>query len=382
MLFCSAKLFCEARRDKTERVDHFRRMGALRRKLNRAGLPGLLVTHLPDIRYLCGFTGSSAALAVTRRGSRMFTDGRYTAQAAEEVKAAQVQIASGSPAVAATQWLAAQAGVAMVGFDPARTTVAELTRWKSELPSRLRKAFFQAVPAPFVEMLRTVKDGDELAVMAEAALKGCKLFEHILTVLRPGIAEIEVAAELEYQARKLGAEGMSFESIVASGARSALPHGRATSTPLPRRGFVTLDFGIIHKGYCSDMTRTVFLGKPKPEERRTYEAVLEAQENAVDAVAAGVSCADVDEAARSVLRREGLAEAFSHSTGHGVGLEIHEPPRVGAGQTTRLQAGMVITIEPGVYLAGKFGVRIEDMVAVTRNGGLVLTPAPKALIEL
>ena len=382
VLFCSAKLFCEARRDKTERVDHFRRMGALRRKLNRAGLPGLLVTHLPDIRYLCGFTGSSAALAVTRRGSRMFTDGRYTAQAAEEVKAAQVQIASGSPAVAATQWLAAQAGVAMVGFDPARTTVAELTRWKSELPSRLRKGFFQAVPAPFVEMPRTVKDGDELAVMAEAALKGCKLFEHILTVLRPGIAEIEVAAELEYQARKLGAEGMSFESIVASGARSALPHGRATSTPLPRRGFVTLDFGIIHKGYCSDMTRTVFLGKPKPEERRTYEAVLEAQENAVDAVAAGVSCADVDEAARSVLRREGLAEAFSHSTGHGVGLEIHEPPRVGAGQTTRLQAGMVITIEPGVYLAGKFGVRIEDMVAVTRNGGQVLTPAPKALIEL
>jgi Xaa-Pro aminopeptidase len=372
----------EARRDKTERVDHFRRIGALRRKLTRAGLPGLLVTHLPDIRYLCGFTGSSAALAVTRRGGRMFTDGRYTAQAAEEVKAAQVQIASGSPAVAATQWLAAQAGVAAAGFDPARTTVAELTRWKSELPSRLRKGFFQAVPAPFVEMLRMVKDEDELAVMAEAALKGCKLFEHILTVLRPGIAEVEVAAELEYQARKLGAEGMSFESIVASGLRSAMPHGRATSTPLPRRGFVTLDFGIIHKGYCSDMTRTVFLGKPKPEERRTYEAVLEAQENAVDAVNAGVSCAEVDEAARSVLRREGLAEAFSHSTGHGVGLEIHEPPRVGAGQTTRLQTGMVITIEPGVYLAGKFGVRIEDMVAVTRSGGQVLTPAPKALIEL
>jgi Xaa-Pro aminopeptidase len=383
----SAKLFRKACRDKTERVDHFRRMGALRRKLNRAGLPGLLVTHLPDIRYLCGFTGSSAALAVTRRGGRLFTDGRYTAQAAEEVKAAQVQIASGSPAVAAAQWLAAQwlaaqAGVSMAGFDPARTTVAELTRWKSELPSGLRKAFFQAVPAPFVEMLRMVKDEDELEVMAEAALIGCKLFEHILTVLRPGIAEVEVAAELEYQARKLGAEGMSFESIVASGLRSALPHGRATSTPLPRRGFVTLDFGIIHKGYCSDMTRTVFLGKPKPEERRTYEAVLEAQENAVGAVAAGVSCAEVDEAARSVLRREGLAEAFSHSTGHGVGLEIHEPPRVGAGQTTRLQAGMVITIEPGVYLAGKFGVRIEDMVAVTRSGGQVLTPAPKALIEL
>jgi Xaa-Pro aminopeptidase len=161
-----------------------------------------------------------------------------------------------------------------------------------------------------------------------------------------------------------------------------MPHGRATAAPLPRHGFVTLDFGIIHKGYCSDMTRTVFLGKPKPEERKAYEVVLEAQENAVNAVAAGVSCAEVDEAARSVLRREGLAEAFTHSTGHGVGLEIHEPPRVGAGQATRLQPGMVITIEPGIYLAGKFGIRIEDMVAVTRSGGQVLTPAPKALIEL
>ncbi|MGA2909001.1 MAG: aminopeptidase P family protein [Terracidiphilus sp.] len=363
-------------------MDHLRRMGALRRRLTRAGLPGLLVTHLPDVRYLCGFTGSSAALAVTRRAARLFTDGRYTAQAAEEVKAAQVEIASGSPAVAATQWLAAQAGVAMAGFDPTETSVAELARWKSELPSSMRRGFFQALPSSIVELLRSVKDGNELALMAEAALTGCKLFEHILGLMRPGIAEVEVAAELEYQARKLGAEGMSFETIVAAGSRSAMPHGRATSAPLPRRGFVTMDFGIIHKGYCSDMTRTVFLGKPKPEERKVYEAVLEAQENAVHAVAPGASCAEVDEAARSVLRREGLAEFFTHSTGHGVGLEIHEPPRVGAGQTTRLEPGMVITIEPGIYLAGKFGIRIEDIVAVTGSGGQVLTPAPKALIEL
>ena len=363
-------------------MDHFRRMGALRRRLTRAGLPGLLVTHHPDVRYLCGFTGSSAALAVTRRGGRLFTDGRYTAQATEEVKAAQVQIASGSPAVAATQWLAAQPGVAMAGFDPAKTTVAELARWKSELPSLLRRGFFQALPASLIEQLRSVKDGDELAVMAEAALIGCKLFEHVLGVLRPGISEVEVAAELEHQARMMGAEGMSFETIVAAGTRSAMPHGRATAAPLPRRGFVTMDFGIIHKGYCSDMTRTVFLGKPKPNERKAYEAVLEAQENAVNAAAPGASCAEVDEAARSVLRREGLAEFFTHSTGHGVGLEIHEPPRVGTGQTARLQPGMVITIEPGIYLTGKFGIRIEDMVAVTRSGGQVLTPAPKALIEL
>jgi Xaa-Pro aminopeptidase len=363
-------------------MDHLRRIGALRRRLTRAGLPGLLVTHFPDVRYLCGFTGSSAGLAVTRRAARLFTDGRYTTQAAQEVKAAQVEIASGSPAVAATQWLAAQAGVAMAGFDPAETSVAELARWKSALPSRIRRGFFQALPTSLVEQLRSIKDGDELALMAEAALTGCKLFEHVLGMLRPGIAEVEVAAELEHQARMLGAEGMSFETIVASGLRSALPHGRATEALLPRRGFVTMDFGIIHKGYCSDMTRTVFLGKPKPEERKAYAAVLEAQENAVNATVPGASCAEVDEAARSVLRREGLAEAFTHSTGHGVGLEIHEPPRIGAGQATRLQPGMVITIEPGVYLAGKFGIRIEDMVAVTRSGGHVLTPTPKALIEL
>jgi Xaa-Pro aminopeptidase len=368
--------------DKTKRVDHFRRMGVLRRKMTRAGLPGLLVTHPADIRYLCGFTGSSAALAVTRRRARLLTDGRYTAQAAEEVKASEVQIVKGWPPIAAAQWLAAQPGVSVAGFDPEETTIAELARWKSELPSRLRRGFFQAIPAAFVEIMRCVKDEDELALMAEAAQVGCKLFEHVLGMMRPGIPETEVAAELEHKARVLGAEGMSFETIVASGERSAMPHGRATTAALPRRGFVTLDFGIILKGYCSDMTRTVFLGRPKPGERSVYEAVLEAQEAAVQVVAPGASCAEVDEAARSILKREGLAEAFSHSTGHGVGLEIHEPPRVGAGQSTRLQPGMVITIEPGVYLTGRFGVRIEDMVAVTRSGGQVLTPAPKALIEL
>lgn len=145
---------------------------------------------------------------------------------------------------------------------------------------------------------------------------------------------------------------------------------------------MTLDFGVILKGYCSDMTRTVYLGNPKSSERKAYQAVLEAQVTAVDAVIPGVSCGEVDEAARNVLRREGLAEAFSHSTGHGVGLEIHEPPRLGAGQTTRLLPGMVVTIEPGIYLPGQYGIRIEDMVAVTQTGGQIITPAPKALIEL
>ena len=359
-----------------------RRIGQLRRRMTRAGLPALAVTHLPDLRYLTGFTGSSAALGVARRAVRLFTDPRYATQAAEEVSGARVEVVSNSPAVAAAQWIAAQPGVDQVGFDATRTTVAELGRWRAALPSRIRRGFFQPLASSPVEDLRTLKDQDELAVMAEAALVGCKLFDRILGIIRPGIREIDVAAELEHQARLLGAEGMSFETIAASGARSALPHGRATSNPLPRRGFLTLDFGVILKGYCSDMTRTVYLGNPKAEERRAYGAVLEAQNAAVSAVGDGASCGDVDEVARGVLRGYALAEAFTHSTGHGVGLEIHEPPRVGSGQTTVLRPGMVITIEPGIYLEGRFGIRIEDMVAVTRTGGQVLTPAPKALIEL
>jgi len=357
-------------------------MGALRRKLTRAGLSGLLVTHLPDVRYLSGFTGSNAALAITRFQARLFTDGRYRAQAEEEVQAADVEIATGSAVVAAVQWIAAQPRVASVGFDPATTTVADLARWRAALPSRLRRSLLTPIAASLIEPLRRIKDEDELILMREAARAGCRLFDHMLGFLRPGMPETEVAAELEHHARLLGAEGMSFETIVASGVRSAMPHGRATANPLPRRGFLTLDFGIILRGYCSDMTRTVFLGSPKAEERSAYQAVLEAQEAAIAQVSAGARCGDVDEAARSVLRREGLAEAFSHSTGHGVGLEIHETPRIGAGETNRLQAGMVITIEPGIYLPGRFGVRIEDMVAVTHGGAEILTPSPKALIEL
>jgi Xaa-Pro aminopeptidase len=363
-------------------VDHLRRIGQLRRRITRAGLHGLLVTHLPDVRYLCGFSGSSAALAITRRAARLFTDGRYIAQAAEEVKGAKVEIVASSPAVNAIQWLAAQPGLENAGFDPAFTSVAEITRLRAALPSHLRRAFLTPLAAPLVEPLRLVKDEDELAIMIEAALMGCRLFDHMLGFIRPGLAEYEVAAELEYQARNMGAEGMSFETIVASGVRSSLPHGRASSAKLPRKGFVTLDFGIIREGYCSDMTRTIHLGKPSTREREAYQAVLQAQESGVAAVTAGARCGDVDEATRSVLREAGLAEWFTHSTGHGVGIEIHESPRVGAGQATKLLPGMVVTIEPGIYMPGQFGIRIEDMVAVTKTGGQILTPAPKALIEL
>jgi len=201
------------------------------------------------------------------------------------------------------------------------------------------------------------------------------------------MSEDTVAAELEYRARLQGAEAMSFPTIVASGQRSALPHGKASAAKLPKRGFVTLDFGVVLDGYCSDMTRTVHMGRATGEERAVYEAVLSAQEAGVAAVRAGATSGEVDEAARGVLRAtkykgHGLDKWFTHSTGHGVGLEIHEGPRLAAKQNQQLKPGMVVTIEPGVYMPGKFGVRIEDMVLVTPRGAEILTPSTKAWIEL
>lgn len=362
-------------------MNHARRLRQLRRQMEEQGLEALFLTHLPDVRYLCGFTGSNAALAVTGDDAVLVTDGRYTVQAKEEVRAAKPVIAPKSAQLEAVSWLAGK-GVKQAAFDPSHTSVAELERFRSPLPARQRKGFFQPLQAPIVERLRDVKDAEELALMREAALFGCRLFDQLLPKIRSGISEVSVAAELEYAARLQGAEGMSFETIVASGPRSALPHGRATEAKLPRNSFMVLDFGVILKGYCSDMTRTVHLGRASTRERAVYDAVLEAQMAAIAAVRAGVTCGEVDEAARSVLRRAGLAESFTHSTGHGVGIEIHESPRVAAGQETKLTPGMVITIEPGVYLEGQFGIRIEDMVVVTRKGAEILTPAPKALIEL
>jgi Xaa-Pro aminopeptidase len=289
-------------------------------------------------------------------------------------------IANKSAVVAACEWMSA-AGVRRCGFDAANTTVAGLETMRKAVPAKVRRGMFVAV-GPLVSRMREVKDAEEIVKLRAAARVGCELFEGMLTYLEAGLTEAEVAATLEYAARLAGAEGMSFDTIVAGGVRSALPHGRATAAKLPKRGFVTLDFGVILDGYSSDMTRTVHMGKAMPGERDVYDFVLEAQEAAVAAVAPGVTAGEVDEAARSVLRRVKLDTYFSHSTGHGVGLEIHEGPRLAAKQKQVLEQGMVITIEPGVYMPGRFGLRIEDMVLVTARGGEVLTPSVKAWIEL
>jgi Xaa-Pro aminopeptidase len=348
--------------------------------MRAAGVDGLLVTHLPDVRYLCGFTGSNAALVLTGKKAILFTDGRYTVQAKAEAAGTQVVIAKKPVLPAACEWIV-EAGIRRCGFDATQTTVAALESMRKAIPAKQRKGLFVATE-PFVAQLRQVKDADEIRRIRRAAKLGCELFDGMLEYLRPGLTEVEVAAKLEYAARVKGAEAMSFDTIVASGERSALPHGHASAAKFPKRGFVTLDFGVVLDGYMSDMTRTVYLGRARSEERDVYDAVLEAQEAAVAAVTPGVTAGEVDEAARSVLRRARLDKWFTHSTGHGVGLEIHEGPRLAAKQTQSLEPGMVITVEPGVYMPGRFGVRIEDMVLVTAKGREILTPSVKAWIEL
>jgi Xaa-Pro aminopeptidase len=365
-------------------MDQRSRLTKLQTAFDRNHLDVLLVTHLPNIRYLCGFTGTSGALVVSETKSAFITDGRYTEQARAEVQGARVVIARKPPLAAVSEWLMAHARQLggktqrRFGIESEHLTVAGRT----QLASLLRSAFRLHETRALVEQARMVKDADEIACLRAAAVLGASLFDRALDVIRPGVKESEVAAEMEYAARQSGAEEMSFPTIVAAGKRSALPHGRASRAVIPSRGFVVCDFGVILAGYCSDRTRTVHVGRPTGKARTMYEAVREAQAAAIETVKAGVSVAEVDQAARNILKKQGLAKHFTHSTGHGVGLEIHEPPRIAAGQTEILRAGMAITIEPGVYVAGSGGVRIEDTVVVTERGCEVLAPSSKELITI
>jgi len=363
-------------------MDFRARQKKLREHLAITRFDALLISHLPNIRYLCGFTGSAGFLLVQEDSSVFFTDVRYDTQARTEVKGAKVVIARKALLPAVGEWISASRRRSRhpwtLGVEPEHTTIGEKQRLGETLASGIRVKS----ASPIVERARMVKDEDELKRIRAAVQLGASLFERARQVLRAGVKESEVAAEMEYAARRGGAEEMSFATIIASGARSALPHGRASEQAIPAGAFVVCDFGVILHGYCSDRTRTVWVGEPEEEARRAYEAVREAQQAAIDVVKPGIAAGDVDAAARNVLRKAGLGRYFSHSTGHGVGLEIHEGPRVAAGQKEVLQPGMVITIEPGVYFPGKWGVRIEDMVAVTRQGCEVLTPTGKDFLAI
>jgi Xaa-Pro aminopeptidase len=357
-------------------MDYIGRIDKLRLAMRHAKVDALLVIHMPNVRYLCGFTGSSGSLLVTKDHVVLFTDGRYTQQAKSEVKNASVKVAKGSPLLAAIGALAGRGKV--LGFEAERMPVAI---WR-EINSALPRGWKLRPRSGILERLRMIKEPAEIELIRRAVKLGSHLFRDALAAIRPDTPENVVAAEIEYAARKAGAEKMSFETIVAGGKRSALPHGVASAAPLPKRGFVLLDFGVILAGYCSDMSRTLHVGTPNTRSRHFYQAVLDAQLKAIESVRAGVPASQVDRAARGVLGKAGVGKFFTHSCGHGLGLEIHEPPRLGKGQQELLQSGMVVTVEPGAYLPGEGGVRIEDVVVVTQHGCEVLTPTKKELIAL
>jgi len=314
-----------------------------------------------------------------------FTDGRYTEQAKSEVVGARIRVRAKAPIVQAAQWLATRLRhaktAARVAIESDYVTLATQSRIKSELNSRAKSKYRFVETTALVEQFRIKKDWNEIQHIRQAVQLASGILPSVLQLIREGTAEAEVSAELEQLARRAGAEKMSFETIVASGSHSAMPHARPTRDRI-RRGFVILDYGVILGGYCSDMTRTVHVGRAEESARRTYQAVLEAQLAGIDNVRPGVEAQQVDSAARKVLRTYKLDNYFTHSLGHGVGIEIHEAPRLAKGQTQKLEVGMVVTIEPGVYIPEKGGVRIEDMVLVTSNGCEVLTPTSKELVVL
>lgn len=358
-------------------TEQIARMAGLRREMRRIGLPWLLITHLPNVRYLTGFSGSNGVVLLSEDSATLFTDSRYTIQAREQVKSAQVTVAGGALLSAVAEFLLKKR-VRRVGVEADSLTMAQAGSFRKVAGPK-----FKLEPTSgLVEGLRARKSAAEAAIVQKAASLICRVFEAILPRIQPGIRENQLAAEIEYQMRLQGAEGPSFETIVASGPRSALPHARPTPRRLRKGELVILDMGAILDGYCSDLTRTVFLGKAPRKIQGWYRGVWEAHQSARSKVRAGVECGVVDAAARLALARAGLDGFFTHSTGHGIGLEIHEGPRLAKGQKTRLQVGNIVTIEPGVYVEGVGGVRIEDDVLVTQSGHKVLTRMCGELLQL
>jgi Xaa-Pro aminopeptidase len=341
-----------------------------------AGVDAFLVTHLANVFYLCGFTGDAGALLLGSSGATLFTDGRFRVQAGEEVQGARVRIARGPLLAAVAEQLRRRK--LRAGFEAARLTVAQ--KGELERASSTRVRWMGVVG--WVERLRAVKDAGEIAAMRESARLASRVLTEVLALVKPGVREIELAAEIDYRMRRRGASGPSFETIVASGPRAALPHARPSSKPLHRNELVVLDMGAILARYCSDLTRTVYLGRAPVQVQRWYRAVLEAQAAAREAVRPGASTASVDKAARRVLQGFGLERRFVHSTGHGLGLEIHEDPRLGRGERNLLEAGNVITLEPGVYFKDVGGIRVEDDVVVLPRRTEVLTTTSRELLEL
>lgn len=344
-------------------------------------IDALLVSALPNVRYLTGFTGSNAMALLTPDSVTLFTDPRYTIQASAECQSARVP----AKVVIATKplWQYAVAGIHRRRFKRTGFEQGRLSQESFQTITQALSPGYGLVPAgPLIDELRMVKSDAEVERIRAAVNTNSAAFMDVAVKIRPGMTEAEIAAELDYSMRTLEAEAAAFETIVAAGPRSALPHARPSRQKLEPNQLLLIDMGAAQDGYMSDMTRMLFAGKPGRKTRAIYRAVLDAQLAAIDAVRDGAATRTVDGRARDVLKAAGLDKAFVHSTGHGLGLEIHEGPRIARKDKTRLKAGMVITIEPGAYIEGFGGVRIEDTVLVTKTGCEVLTPTSKELILL
>jgi Xaa-Pro aminopeptidase len=351
------------------------RLARLRRELQLKGMEAALVTKRENIRYLSGFTGTYATLVITEGMNAVITDSRYTEQAKEQSPGWDIvrSKTNADDAVAGAIW---DSGAGNLGFEDASMPYAYYERLKKRLNIEMKPM------GKIIEGMRIIKDKNEIDMIREAARIADMAFKSVLGILRPGVTERDVAAELEYFIKRNGADDKSFETIVASGSRSALPHWVASEKKIQAGDTITIDFGAVYKGYCSDMTRTVFLGNPGEEMRKVYGIVLDAQKKALENVFEGLTGKEIDGIARDFITKSGYGEYFGHGLGHGVGLEVHEEPRLSPRSDTIMENGMAVTVEPGIYLPGKAGVRIEDLVVINGNKPEILTSSDKALTVL
>lgn len=359
------------------------RIRQLRETFSSANIDGLLVTGGTNRRYMSGFTGSAGMLLITEDEALLLTDFRYVEQVKQQAPAFTL-VQYEQPYKTLHERLARYKG-RRIGFESHKVTVDQLEQIKNTgVGEGVTAAPVEWVPVKgFVEQLRGQKSDDELALLQTAIDIADKAFESILNELRPGVSEREIAWKLEVFMREQGAESLSFPPIVASGPNGALPHARPSDKPLAAGEFVTMDFGCTWKGYCSDITRTVFIGEPTEDDRALYDLVLRAQEAGVRAVKPGTVAKDVDAVARTIIAEAGYGEYFGHGLGHGIGMDVHEEiPRLSKQGEVVLAPRMVASVEPGVYLPGQGGIRIEDLVVVTEDGCRVLTKSPKQLICL
>ena len=357
-------------------MNHFHQIAAL---LDSYGLDAMLLTGEANRFYASGFhsAGTDGMALVTREKFYYFTDSRYTEAARRHVQDAEVQEAGHGRGYSALLMEAVQRhSIQRLGFEDAYMTVREHDAYARALPCELVPA------ADLLAELRAVKDPEELEIMIAAQRIAEKALTDILNEIRPGVTEKEIAARLQYLMLHYGAEDKSFDPIVVSGPNGSLPHGVPSEKVIQAGEFVTMDFGCIYHGYCSDMTRTVAVGFATEEMQKVYQTVLSAQQAGIAAARAGITGRDVDAAARAVIAAAGYGAYFGHSFGHGVGVEIHEAPNASPSNEQPLPAGAVISAEPGVYLPGKLGVRIEDVILLTETGCRNLTKAPKELLIL